>query len=123
MFSISASSSDSASPCGRTSAGMRSNPAMRAARQRRSPAISSYVPPATGRRSTGWRTPRSRSESASATSDVSSKSVRGCRGLGAISSTATSRSSGSRAASSLPGAVEARIAARPRPMPRVGSAT
>jgi hypothetical protein len=41
MFSISASSSDSASSCARTTAGTRSKPAICAARQRRSPAISS----------------------------------------------------------------------------------
>ena len=58
MFSISASSSDSASSRTRTSAGIVSSPASCAARQRRSPAISSNRPSSDGRTSTGWSTPR-----------------------------------------------------------------
>ena len=87
MFSISAASSASASSRSRTSAGIVSRPAICAARQRRSPATSSYVPPATGRTSTGCSTPRSRSEPASASSAASSKERRGCLGLGTMSST------------------------------------
>ena len=48
MFSISAASSASASSRSRTSAGIVSRPASRAARQRRSPATSSNVPPGDG---------------------------------------------------------------------------
>ena len=70
MFSISASSSASASSRGRTSAGIASRPAICAARQRRSPATSSYVPPAFGRTSTGCSTPRSPSDPASACSAI-----------------------------------------------------
>ena len=53
---------------GRISAGMTCRPAILAALQRRSPAISSYVPPGLGRTSTGCSTPRSPSDSASVVS-------------------------------------------------------
>ena len=65
----------------------------RAARQRRSPAISSYVPPATGRTRTGCSTPRTLIDSASASSDSSSNRRRGWCGLGVIISVGSSRSS------------------------------
>src|SRR5204862_5497754 len=45
------------------------------------------------------------------------------RGFGEIRSTGMARSSASRASPSASGAEDARIADRPRPMPRVGSAT
>src|SRR5207247_575345 len=47
---------------------------------RRSPAMSSKVPP-TSRTSTGWRMPSSRTDAVSEASDSSSKCFRGWRGL------------------------------------------
>ena len=115
MFSISASSSDSASSRARSNAGIDSIPASCAARQRRSPAISSKCPSGSGRTSTGCSKPRVSSEPASAANATSSKCRRGWRGLGKISSTATWRNS----STALSGSVEtAMIAARPRPIPR-----
>ena len=77
---------------------------------------------AAGARSTGCRTPLLLERlSASATSATSSKAWRGWRGFLAISSTGTRRRS---ACASAPGSpVGDRIAARPRPMPRLRSAT
>ena len=51
--------------------------ARRAARQRRSPAMSSKAPSSVGRTSTGWSTPTSRIDAASPASVSSSKAVRG----------------------------------------------
>ena len=70
-FSINASSSETApSTASATSAGMVGQPAIREARQRRSPAISWYPPAERGATMIGCSTPRSRIESASALSDV-----------------------------------------------------
>src|ERR1039458_1410442 len=66
-------------------AGTASSPASPPARQRRSPAISSKLPPATGRTRTGWRTPRSLIDSASSSSVCWSNSRRGWCGVGVVS--------------------------------------
>ncbi len=73
MFSISPTSSAARSSYGDTNAGTMSKPAILAARQRRSPATSSYLSSSRGRTSTGCRTPRSLTESASSFSIRSSK--------------------------------------------------
>src|SRR5262249_21287217 len=62
-------------------AGIVCKPTRRAARHRRSPAISSYSSP-TERTSTGCNTPTSRIDSASDPSASSSKCSRGCCGFG-----------------------------------------
>ena len=94
MFSITAISRHSRSSWVATTAGTSSRPASWAARQRRSPAISSYVPPGQGRTRIGCKTPRSRTDSESASSDSWSKDCRGWSGLGLIRSTGRRRSSG-----------------------------
>src|SRR4051812_45209303 len=70
-------------------------PASRAARQRRSPAISSYPPSSRGRRTTGWISPCALIDSASPLPASPSKRLRGCFGFGWIWSTAIRASSGS----------------------------
>src|SRR5919204_5196787 len=62
----------------------------------------------------GWSTPRARIESASAASASSSKARRGWLGFDRMTSRASSRSAGS---SLVLGGM---IAARPRPIPRLG---
>jgi hypothetical protein len=82
-FSISASSTDCLASTGcAMSVGIVAMPAILDARQRRSPAISSYPPAVRGWTMTGCNTPRSRIESASAVSEASSKRLRGWDGLG-----------------------------------------
>jgi hypothetical protein len=73
-----------------TMAGIVSRSAIRDARHRRSPAISSNCAPL-GRTRIGCRTPCSRMESASSVSDSSSYERRGCAGFGRILPTGTSR--------------------------------
>src|SRR5256885_10956129 len=85
------------------------------ARSRRSPAISSYVPPGSARTTSGCSTPFASIDSASASSDSPLNSLRGWSGFGRISSTGIWRRPGSASSGrEFPG----RIAARPRPMPR-----
>src|SRR3954469_22445988 len=112
MFSIKASSRRSLSSVSRTIAGTWPSPAITAARSRRSPAISSKLPPERGRTTTGCRMPRALTDSERASRASSSNSRRGWLGLGRISSLAISlRPDSSRA-------LVERIAARPRPIPR-----
>src|SRR5699024_3827414 len=84
-FSSSASRRRSSSLVSRMIAGIDSNPARRAALQRRSPMTSSKDSPSAvteiGRTTTGCRTPTSRSEWASSSSSSSSNIVRGLRGF------------------------------------------
>ena len=105
-------------------AGIRSRPAVRVARQRRSPMISSYwgcpsTAPA-GRTTTGCSTPISRTEYTSSAIDSSSKTWRGWRGLGTIEVTGISAKlapgTGTRSAGS-DGAAAASAALEPRPLP------
>jgi hypothetical protein len=83
-----------------TSAGIVDSPASRAARQRRSPATSSY-PSSAGLTITGWSTPRSLIESASASRAAPSKRLRGCSGLARICSNGMLRNRESRVAPTL----------------------
>src|SRR4029077_19536194 len=113
-FSTRPSNKVSRSSASRTTAGTVFSFASRAARQRRSPAISSYPPAVRGRTSTGWTTPAARIESASPAPASESKRRRGCRGCGWIASTGTW-------ASSLSVAPPSRTS-RPRPRPRLSRA-
>src|SRR5437588_6661839 len=89
-FSIIETSRAVSSSKSTTMAGIVSRCASREARQRRSPAMSSYWLP-TGRTRIGCRTPCSRMLSASSVSESSSYESRGCAGLGRIRSIGTSR--------------------------------
>src|SRR5919197_3966134 len=81
-FSTRLRTSESRSSASRTSAGSVGTPASRAARQRRSPAISSKPPAERGRTTTGCTKPWARIESASALVASLSKRLRGWRGFG-----------------------------------------
>ncbi len=111
-FSIRPSRSVSRSSASRITAGTVVAPASRAARQRRSPAISSYPPLRRGRRTTGWITPCERIESARPAVASWSKRFRGWRGFAWICSSGTCASWG---ASAPPIRT-----AKPRPRPRRG---
>src|SRR5438128_4319042 len=93
------------------SAGIACSPARRAARQRRSPATSSYSPSPTGRTSTGCSIPTARMDAASAAMDSSSKLLRGWLGLGRSALTGSSWYAA--AVSVVVGGIRA-----PRPLPR-----
>src|SRR5947209_7012909 len=89
-FSTRACSSAEASSAVRIRAGTIWRPARLAARQRRSPATSSYVPFPVGRTSTGCSTPNSRTEAVRAARASSSKEVRGWRRLAEMEATGIS---------------------------------
>ena len=89
MFSKSASRSMSSSEVSRTIAGMCFRPAFEDARQRRSPMISSK-PSGVSRTTMGCSRPNSRMEWTSSASSSSSKTWRGCFGLGMICPTGIS---------------------------------
>src|SRR5262249_14593849 len=97
----------------RTTAGMRSNPACRAARNRRSPAMSCQ-PPARPRRTTmGWMTPDVLIDSASSSRAPESNAFRGCLGFGSLWAIGIS------GGVSPPAGASPRSASRPRPRPRL----
>ena len=75
-----------------TIAGIVCSPARLAARQRRSPAISSKRSSPVGRTRTGWSTPSSRTDAVSAARRSSSKCRRGWCGFGTTWLTGSSRS-------------------------------
>ena len=88
-FSTKASVSISSSEALRSTTGTAANPTISAARNRRSPAITSYPSPA--RRTTrGCKTPTSRTDSTSSAISRSSKPLRGCIGFGLIAPIGTS---------------------------------
>src|SRR6266550_855387 len=89
MFSMMAISRTFSSETSRKTAGTLLRPARWAARQRRSPAISSNLRPFR-RSSSGWTTPLARIDLASSSSLASSKILLGCRELGSIRSIGTS---------------------------------
>src|SRR6478609_6531381 len=90
-FSMIAISSAVSSSMSSTIAGMAACSASFEARQRRSPAMSSKRPSASGRTRTGWRTPCSRIEAASSSSASWLIAMRGFCGLGSILSSGTMR--------------------------------
>src|SRR5512145_200112 len=116
-FSTRASSRLSPSVASRTRAGICSRPARRAARQRRSPAISCQRPPGVRRTMTGWIMPVDLSERASSSREPGSNVFRGCRGLTSIWSTGTSSSAVPSVVAVLE--VDPSSASRPRPSPRL----
>ena len=87
-FSMSASSSTSRLLASRTMTGSVSSPASPEARQRRSPAMSSYLP-LTSRTMSGWMMPRSLIESTISARSSALKFLRGWSGLGTMALRAT----------------------------------
>src|SRR5215210_2369259 len=115
-FSTSDRSSDSLSSASRTSAGTLARPASPAARQRRSPAISSYPPAGRDLTTTGWSRPCASIERARPEPASGSNRRRGWRGFGWIASTGSCTSSG-------PSPMPPTRTSNPRPRPRRFSGT
>src|SRR5579883_2478145 len=117
MFSISAIAITLCSGTSRTSAGISASPARRAARQRRSPAISSNRPPAMARTTIGWISPWALIEAASSCRRSSSIDCRGWYRPGWIRATSSRRNSSPAAAvsdSGTPSSTSRSRAPRPR---------
>ena len=118
-FSTSASESNIRSSTSLTIAGIAFHPSRWAARNRRSPAMSSKpVPRGAGRTVIGCRSPFTRSDDARSVSSSSPNSFLGCKGFGRISPSGISRRADSAAGTGR--VVPSRVLAAPAPSSRVG---